>query len=100
MSFNIEWTNADALTPSPVTVIKDGCHFEFKLDAHYVSDEEIETLRRYIVTLNADNATLRELVRDMWRGCPVDERDCIDCDFERDGMCDLFDRMRELGVDA
>lgn len=47
-----------------------------------------------------ENERLRELVRDMWRGCPVDERDCIACDFERDGMCDLFDRMRELGVDA
>ena len=50
--------------------------------------------------LAEENAKLRELVRDMWRGCPVDERDCSACDFERDGMCDLFDRMRELGVDA
>lgn len=50
--------------------------------------------------VRAENAKLRELVRDMWRGCPVDERDCIACDFERDGMCDLFDRMRELGVET
>ena len=60
MSFNIEWTNADALTPSPFTVTKDGCHFEVKVDAHYVSDEEVETVRRYIDSLHRENAKLRE----------------------------------------
>lgn len=95
MSFNIEWTNADALTPSPFTVTKDGCHFEVKVDAHYVSDEEMQTLRRYIADLNNENAKLRELVRDM-----AAEIRGLGVDFKRVGWCDYADRMRELGVET
>ena len=69
---------------------------------HYIDElhREIIDYQIEVEQVKDENAKLRELVRDMWRGCPVDERDCIACDFERDGMCDLFDRMRELGVDA
>lgn len=85
-------------TPSPFTVTHDGLSYRVELDVHYVSDENMQALRKYITTLNDENDKLRELVRDMWRSCPVDERDCIACDFERDGTCDLCDRMKELGV--
>lgn len=58
--------------------------------------------------LKAENAKLRELVRDMWTSCPVHDSDCAECthaivddsgEWPRYG-CDLFDRMHELGVGA
>ena len=89
MSFNIEWTNADALTPSPFTVTKDGCHVEFKLDAHYVSDEEVEMVRRCIADLKDENDKLRELITGLW--------EYIHIGTVQDGQS-LHDRTRELGV--
>lgn len=92
-------------TPSPFTVTKDGSHFEVKVDAHYVSDEEAEIVSRYIATLNDENAKLRELVRDM-ADAIVDWYDLMDgafaCDsvYEDEKFAPLFDRMRELGVDV
>lgn len=53
----------------------------------------------------ADNAKLRELVRDMckafmhgncYRWCEFKEP----CNYISDGRCQWYDRMRELGVDA
>lgn len=105
MSISIEWTDADVLTPSPFTVVRDGCHYEVKMDAHYVSDEELQTLRRYIATLNDENDRLRKLVNVM-AFCMQQGRDCDGCAVNgADGVvtapsgCDtLRDRMRELGV--
>lgn len=107
MSFNIEWTNADALTPSPFTVIRDGSHYEVKVDAHYVSDEEMQTLRRYIAGLNDENAKLRELCHDMlaviigwsWKfnklaGHRLDDEDT----YPSSVMRGFIDRARELEV--
>lgn len=45
--------------------------------------------------LAAENAMLRELVRDM-----AAEMRSLGVDFKRVGWCDYADRMRELGVDA
>ena len=45
--------------------------------------------------LEAENAKLRELVRDM-----AAEIRGLGVDFKRVGWCDYADRMRELGVDA
>ena len=45
--------------------------------------------------LAAENAKLRELVRDM-----AAEIRGLGVDFKRVGWCDYADRMRELGVDA
>ena len=53
-------------TPSPFTVTKDGCHVEVKVDAHYVSDEELQTFRRYITGLQSENDKLRELCADLY----------------------------------
>ena len=51
----------------------------------------------------AENAKLRELVRDLWEACPADGYYCIyHCehyDKESESHCKLEDRMRELGVD-
>ena len=45
--------------------------------------------------IQAENAKLRELVRDM-----AAEIRGLGVDFKRVGWCDYADRMRELGVDA
>lgn len=50
---------------------------------------------RRIDSLGAENAKLRELVRDM-----AEEMHGLGVDFARVGWCDYADRMRELGVDA
>ena len=48
-----------------------------------------------------ENAKLRELVSELWVSCPVHDSDCDECQHKggRRG-CELYDRMRELGVDA
>ena len=55
--------------------------------------------------LKADNAKLRELVRDMYkafmhgncyRWCEFKEP----CNYISDGRCQWYDRMRELGVEV
>ena len=45
--------------------------------------------------IQAENAKLRELVRDM-----AAEIRGLGVDFKRVGWCEYADRMRELGVDA
>ena len=50
---------------------------------------------REMERLEAENAKLRELVRDM-----AAEMRGLGVDFGRVGWCDYADRMRELGVDA
>lgn len=48
----------------------------------------------------SENAKLRELVSELWVSCPVHDSDCDGCGHKggRTG-CELYDRMRELGVD-
>ena len=47
-------------TPNPITVTKHGLSYRVELDVHYISDEEMQMLRRYITTLNDENDKLRE----------------------------------------
>ncbi len=65
--------------------------------------DTIWKLRDDLQRTNADNAKLRELVRDLWEACPADGYYCIyHCkhyDKESESHCKLEDRMRELGVD-
>lgn len=49
--------------PSPFTISHDDLSYRVELDAHYVSDENMQIIRKYITTLNDENAELRELVR-------------------------------------
>lgn len=56
----------------------------------YLADVRIDELE-------AENAKLRELVRDMWRDgmCECDERGaCATCEYG------YLDRMRELGIEV
>lgn len=53
----------------------------------------------------AENARLRELVRDMWRGMPKSESCAWDsragcCTGECSGECSFWHRMHELGVEV
>lgn len=54
--------------------------------------------------VRAENTKLRELVRDMWKGCPADGYYCIyHCpryDKTSESHCKLYDRMKELGIEA
>ena len=50
---------------------------------------------REMERLEAENAKLRELVRDM-----AAEMRGLGVDFKRVGWCDYADRMRELGVEV
>ena len=49
--------------PSPFTISHDDLSYRVELDAHYVSDENMQIIRKYITTLDDENAKLRELVR-------------------------------------
>ena len=51
--------------------------------------------------LDNENAKLRELVSELWVSCPVHDSDCDECQHKggRTG-CELYDRMRELGVEV
>ena len=84
--------------PYTVTIDDDGLSVRVEWNAHYFTDGELQMLRDHTAAIKTENDKLRRLVLDMWRGCPADERDCIACDFEQDGTCDLFDRMNSLGV--
>lgn len=89
--------------PSPFTVTKDGLSYRVELDVHYISEAEMQTLRRYITTLNDENEKLRELVRD-YVNAPCTTCDCWDDNFRcwnYDGAdCGLVARARELGVEV
>lgn len=68
-------------------------------------DEIATEHRRQIDHLEAENAKLRELVADMWRGMPKSESCAWDsragcCTGECSGECSFWHRMRELGVEV
>ena len=69
----------------------DFCNAQTNAQMAYIEAE------REVDRLQAENAKLRELVRDMWHDgmCECDERGaCAECEYH------YTDRMRELGVDA
>lgn len=78
-----------------ISISEGGRFVRYEWDAHYLTDEQIETVRRHVETLQAENAVLRELVRDM-----AAEMRGLGVDFKRVGWCDYADRMRELGVEV
>lgn len=59
--------------------------------------EIVDAIFRERDQLEAENAKLRELVRDMFAMCTSD---CLECEHGYDsGSCRLYDRMRELGIE-
>lgn len=57
-----------------------------------------------VAKVEAENAKLRELVREIWRSCPVDEDDCAKCphriEESDEDWCDIPFLMEELGVEV
>lgn len=106
--------------PSPyhLTIGEDGRSVRCELDVHYLTDDQLEMVRKHVETLQAENAKLvmklnaehivrqnverenaklRELVADMWHEgmCECGSLGkCATC------MYEYPTRMRELGVDA
>lgn len=101
--------------PYTMTIGEDGPSVRVEWGAHYLTDEQLETVRKHVETLERMNVLLREengrlqiesgkfrkLVRDMHRAiCGlVVLGDDYAGEYE-DELCALDDRMRELGVDA
>lgn len=97
-----------------ITRNDDGLFVRYEFDVHYISDEDAKRIRGYIDQLEAENAKLRELVRDMYACIShANEQDWFY--FERDkpgcgmsctvngeacGLCALADRMSELGIEV
>ena len=50
--------------PSPynLTICEDGLSVHVELDVHYITDEQLETVRKHVETLQTENDKLRELV--------------------------------------
>lgn len=69
--------------------------FQNRMAERIRGDADVHNLVDYVDKLEAENAKLRELVRDM-----AAEMRGLGVDFKRVGWCDYADRMRELGVDA
>lgn len=85
--------------PSPytMTIGEDGMSIRCEWDVHYLTDEQLETVRKHVETLQAENAKLRELVEYMHR-CYV-----IGHDWGPYGAPEkhwVEERMRELGVEV
>ena len=95
--------------PSPynnISISEGGRFVRYEWDVHYLTDEQLETLRKHVETLQTENAKLLELVRDYER-CTM-HADCDKCEY--DGKlsthCPLSpcfpdtDELRELGVEV
>ena len=54
-------------TPCPYRVTKgdDGLSIKVEWDVHYLTDEQIGVVRKYVAETEAENARLRELVKDL-----------------------------------
>lgn len=94
-------------TLCPYRIIKgdDGLSVKVEWDVHYLTDEQIGTVRKYVAETEAENAELRELVRHM-HTClehyePGDTISCEQCPYDNETWgCDYERLMAELGVDA
>ena len=53
-----------------------------------------------IIKATADRNELVDLIRELWRDCPVDASDCMRCKHSLQGKdkCELHLRMVKLGV--
>ena len=107
--------------PYTMTIGEDGLSVRCELDVHYLTDEQLEAVRKHVETLERMNVLLREengrlqiesgklreLVRTLYHCTTSGE--CDECPINGGGpvhlmpdtICDtIHDRMRELGVDA
>lgn len=100
-------------TLCPYRIIKgdDGLSVKVEWDVHYLTDEQIGIVRKYVAEIEAENAELRELVQDMYACiealCSMVENSpgCSMCPTNQDeekpcAAADVYCRMRELGVEV
>ena len=95
------------LSPYNLTIGEDGLSVRCEWDAHYLTDEQLETVREHVETiermnvllreengrLQIESGKLRELVRDIADHIKHDDGFGIDRGW-------VLDRMRELGVEV
>lgn len=97
--------------PYKISISEGGRFVRYEWEANYLTDEQMETVRKHIETLQAENAKLRELVRDMNACiealCSMVENSpgCSMCLTNQDeekpcAAADVYCRMRELGVEV
>ena len=90
----------------------DGLSVKVEWDVHYLTDEQIGMVRKYVEETEAENAKLRELVHDMYEDIVCGCAECFFSEYDEhrgkpsecgNGGCgyrQIADRMRKLGVDA
>lgn len=81
-------------TLCPYRIIKgdDGLSVKVEWDVHYLTDEQIGIVRKYVAEIEAENDKLRELVRDFY---PFAVGRAA-----KPWLAVRRDRMRELGVEV
>lgn len=95
-------------TLCPYSIIKGDDELSVKVewDVHYLTDEQIGTVRKYVAETEAENAELWELVRDYEElaAALCDARECDGCPFDSEwAICEhmrLIARVGELGVEV
>jgi hypothetical protein len=77
-------------TLCPYRIIKgdDGLSVKVEWDVHYLTDEQIGIVRKYVAEIEAENAELRELVSEL-----ANDPDAWDYDYFKR-------RLRELGIEV
>ena len=89
----------------------DRLSYRVEWDVHYITDEQIDTIRTCIESLQAENEKLQELVKNMYACietlCSMVENSpgCSMCPTNQDeekpcAAADAYCRMRELGVEV
>ena len=103
--------------PYKISISEGGRFVRYEWEAHYLTDEQLETVRKHVETLQAENAKLRDEL-DLCLKCEECEAmlDCDEClradssqkerkrvDYEnaklRELVQDMAAEMRGLGID-
>lgn len=82
-----------------ITQSDNGLSVRYEFTAHYITDEEAQSILNYINQLKIENEKLRKLCIEIWCSCPVSDDGCVYC--KHGGPkgtvdCDLWDTMHEL----
>ena len=101
-------------SPYTMTIGEDGLSVHVELDVHYITDEQLETVREHVETLERmnvllreengrlqiENDKLRELVRDvvLLAGCEGCDVTKMQLHVQGGDWRTVWERMTELGV--
>lgn len=95
-------------TLCPYSIIKgdDGLSVKVEWDVHYLTDEQIGTVRKYVTEIEAENEKLRQLARHLYACLSFcdredEERGCGFCPYRSASEnCEFEQRLLELGVEV